>query len=576
MIATKRAPRAGSFAKRARWLVRGAAAAGWTAMLAAGADAAAATAESFGMRLRPAPRDVAAISQPAVIREAPTNETSLVARRDGTLELYAIGKPASDTATVMRSADGGLTWTEPTTAFRLNTKAYYAIQVLEARDGTLHAVVHDYREGPGGYRGRLWEVYTTQRPPGGEWAKPRLIVPGYIGSIRGFVQLESGRLVLAVARAMPERMEAPKTGPDLGWHNTFVYLSDDAGATWRESPDQLTLVLNGPNATRYGAIEPALLELKDGRLWMLVRDRGGRLWQSFSRDGGTRWPALERSPFISSDSPAALLRLRDGKILLLTNACQNWTNPRSYAMGGREVLHAAVSADEGRTWRGFREVLHEPVAETRGDRGTAYASAVQNTAGKVVVVSGQGEGKRAILAFDPRWLEQTEAVADAAGGLAQWTAYGGTVLMPVEGKGSAAAGGVKIVGRKDAPSGASWNFPIAAAGELSFEVSATADVAGITLGLNDHFTRVDDGKAAEHAVFSLALPPAAEARRVRLRWSGATEAGTMAVDVDGKEMARVPVRRPAQFGVNYLRVDFRAGAEESAVALRGVAMKIAP
>ena len=169
---------------------------------------------------------------------------------------------------------------------------------MEARDGTLHAVVHDFREGPGGYRGRLWEVYYTQRPPGGEWAKPRLIVPGYIGSIRGFVQLESGRLVLAVARAMPDRMEAPKTGPDLGWHNTFVYFSDDAGATWRESPDQLTLALNGPNATRYGAIEPALLELKDGRLWMLVRDRGGRLWQSFSRDGGARWPALERSAFI--------------------------------------------------------------------------------------------------------------------------------------------------------------------------------------------------------------------------------------------------------------------------------------
>jgi hypothetical protein len=574
----KCAPRAGRVARMARWLAGGVAAAGGIGILAAGADAGAraATGEGFGMRLRPAPREVAAISPPAVIREAPTNETCLVARRDGTLELYAIGKPTSDTATVMRSTDGGLTWTEPVTAFRLHTRAYYAIQVLEARDGTLHAVVHDFREGPGGYRGRLWEVHYTRRTPGGEWVKPRLIVPGYIGSIRGFVQLESGRLVLAVARAMPDRMEAPKTGPDLGWHNTFVYCSDDAGATWRQSADELTLVLNGPNATRYGAIEPALLELKDGRLWMLVRDRGGRLWQSFSRDGGSRWPPLERSPFISSDSPAALLRLRDGKILLLTNACQNWTNPRSYAMGGREVLHAAISADEGRTWRGFREVLHEPVAETRGDRGTAYASAVQNEAGKVVVVSGQGEGKRAILALDPRWLEQAQVVADTSGGPVQWTAYGGQGLVSVGGKGDAAAGGVMIVGGKDAPSGASWNFPIAAAGELSFELSATAEVEGLTLGLNDHFTRVDDRKAAEYAVFAVALPPAGPDQRVRLRWSGATGSGTVVVDIDGKETARVSARRPAQWGVNYLRVDFRAGAAESGVAIRGLAMKIAP
>lgn len=568
MSEIKSVPRAGLLARTARRLVAAA------SLGALAAEAGAAAPEGFGLRLRAAPANVASIDQPAVIREAPTNEACLVARRDGTLELYAIGKPAGDTATVMRSADGGLTWSAPETAFRLNTRAYYAIQVLEARDGTLHAVVHDFREGPGGYRGRLWEVHYTRRPPGGEWARPRLIVPGYIGSIRGFVQLESGRLVLAVARAMPDRMEAPGTGPDLGWHNTFVYASDDAGATWRESADQLTLELNGPNTTRYGAIEPALLELRDGRLWMLVRDRGGRLWQSFSRDGGTRWPALERSPFISSDSPAALLRLRDGRILLLANACQNWTNPRSYAMGGREVLHAAVSGDEGRTWRGFREVLHEPVAETRGDRGTAYASAVQNAAGKVVVVSGQGEGKRAILAFDPGWLERDEDRDDPSDGLARWTAYGGQGLVRTTDQGKASRAPVRILGRKDAPSGASWNFPLAAAGEVAFVVAATADVAGITFALNDHFTRVDDTRATEHAVFAVSLPPATRDRRVRLRWSGATGAGVMVVDVDGRETARVPPRRAAQFGVNYLRVDFRAGAAEGAVALRELAMRI--
>jgi hypothetical protein len=515
-------------------------------ILVGGLWAASVSAQPVGVRLRPPPHDLATIHAPAVIREAPTNETCLVARRDGALELYAIGKPESDTATVMRSTDGGLTWTEPALAFRLHNKAYYAIQVLEAHDGTLHAVVHDFREGPGGYRGRLWEVYYASRPPGGEWTKPRLIVPGYIGSIRGFVQLKAGRLVLAVARAIPERMEAPQSGPDLGWHSTFVYFSDDAGATWRESPDQLILALNGPNATRYGAIEPVLLELRDGRLWMLVRDRGGRLWQSFSTDGGARWPALERSPFISSDSPATLLRLGDGRILLLTNACQNWSDPRSYAMGGREVLHAAISADEGRTWRGFREVLHEPPVATRGDRGTAYASAVENAAGKIVVVSGQGEGKRALLAFDPRWLEETDTRDDLATGPVQWTAYGKAAVRA----GSARAIAIPIEAGEAV--GAQWNFPVGASGEISLRIEVPAGVSSLKLCLNDHFTRLDDRKAAAHAVF---VAPITEAGTlaVSLRWN----TRELVVRVGGTER-RVAAQRPAQFGVNYLRIEFEA------------------
>jgi len=160
--------------------------------------------------------------------------------------------------------------------------------------------------------------------------------------------------LLAVGRAIPDREQPPAVGPDFGWNDTFVYFSDDHGKTWRVSPDQLSIELKTGNATRYGAVEPTLLELRDDRVWMLVRDRQGRLFQSYSVDG-ERWPQLTRSEFVSSDSPAALLRLRSGKILLLLNGCQNWSDPRSYAMGGREVLHAAISADEGKTWSGFAQ-----------------------------------------------------------------------------------------------------------------------------------------------------------------------------------------------------------------------------
>lgn len=529
------------------------------------------------MRLRPAPRDVAAVWSPAIVRDAPTNECCVLNRRDGTIELYSITKPASDSVSVMRSSDGGLTWTEPQVGFPLPGRAYYAVKVLEARDGALHAVVHIFGEGPGGYRGRLYEVYHARREPhAAEWSAPRRIVPGYVGSIRGFTQLAStGRLVLAVARAIPERQAAPKSGPDFGWNDTLVYFSDDRGTTWREAADPLTLALAGENVTRHGAIEPVVLGLRDGRVWMLVRDRGGRLWQSISPEG-ERWPALERSPFISSDSPAELLRLRNGKIVLFFNACQNWGNPRSYAMGGREVLHAAISADEGKTWRGFREVLHEPDLTTRGDRGSAYPSAAETRDGKVVLASGQGEGKRAIVMFDPGWLEEREQSDNLSEGALRWSAYGSAGVHAETSAGEVRSIALPLSSTK--PGGASWNFPLAESGEISLRIRIPAGVSDLRLCLNDHFNRIDDPKAAEHAVFMVSLDqglkndPTRE-HVVSLRWRDSTKLGALHVDLDGQPMETTKAQRPAQFGVNYFRVEFRGTTDEGRVELSQVSAR---
>jgi hypothetical protein len=525
----------------------------------------------FGMQLRRAPATSTAVLEPVVVRGALTNESAIVRLADGSLETYSVTKPASDSITVQRSRDGGLTWSEPQVAFTLPGRAYYALQVLAAVDGARHAAVHVFGEGPGGYRGRLYEVYHSKLAAGATaWSAPQRIVPGYIGSIRGFIQLaRSGRLVLAVGRAIPAREQPPTSGPDYGWNDTFVYFSDDQGATWRQSPDVLSLELKTPNATRYGAVEPALLELRDGRVWMLVRDRQGRLMQSFSADG-ERWSPLDRTSFISSDSPAALLRLRDGKIVLLTNACQNWTDPRSYAMGGREVLHAAISADEGRTWRGFREILHETDLVSGGDRGTAYPTLAETPDGKVVVVSGQGEGKRAIVTFDPRWLEERAVRDELASGPAAWTQYGDEGLRVETAEGGARA--VAIPLKATGLCGALWNFPISAEGELRARIRIPAQAKAVRLSLNDHFNRIDDKRAAEHAVFTLeaakiGLPADGRAHDLTLTWSRAQQAGEVLVSIDGKAPVRVPATRAAELGVNYFRVEYRAEADAGHVTI---------
>lgn len=529
----------------------------------------------FGLQLRPKPASAREVFAPVIVREAPTNECSLVARHDGTLEIYYVTKPASDSISVIASNDGGLTWGEPHIAFPLPGKAYYAVKAVEDRNHDVQLVYHLFGQGEGGYNGRLYEVYhTTKKSGGDEWTKPQLVVPGYVGSIRGLTALKSGRLLLGVGKAIPGREKAPADGPDFGLHDTLVYYSDDGGGTWLRSPDALKVELRKKFLTRYGAVEPVMIEHLSGGVWMLVRDRGGWLWESRSADG-SRWSALQPTRLISSDSPAELLRLRDGRMVLLVNACQNWGDPLSYAAGGREVLQAAISSDDGKTWRGFREVLHETNLVGGGDRGTAYASAAETPDGKVAVVSGQGHGKHAIFLFDPDWLEQTVVTDDLSAGPIGWTQYGDEHVRVKALEDGTRALAIPI--KSSGLCGASWNFPMAASGEMILKLRVPAGVTSLKLSLNDHFTRIDDAKAADHAVYTWALPvnktPDSDWKEVRLSWKEAGQGTALAARVLGSPVISLPANRNAVFGVNYLRVEFTGSLDSGEVLIAGVSVR---
>lgn len=532
-----------------------------------------------------APSATAEVFAPVRVAESPANEAVVLRLPDDSMRVYYILRPSGEELRSIGSHDGGFTWGDDRLEFKLPGAAYYAVQVAIDHAGEVQAIFHIRGEGNRGYRGRHYNVWHNRTEGGrSRWGEPKQILEGYVGSLRGFAVLRSGRLLLPMGVAVSERQQAPSSGPDYGWNDVAVMISDDRGATWRTSPDRLKVVQdNTRGRTRYGAVEPAVRELEDGRVWMLIRTKNGHLYESYSTDGGERWPQPEPSRLISSDSPAATVRLSDGRLVLFLNACQRWDDPMSYAVGGREALHAAISDDEGATWRGFREVLRDLRGDAKGDRGTAYPSAAETADGKIVLVSGQGEERKSILLLDPDWLEEVRHADAFDDGLGGWTTFGGrgSELIAHPDKTDAQ---VLLIAKTDADAegGATWNFPAGAAGELRLRVRPREGWRGTTLSLTDHFSVIADTAAAENAVYTVALGAVAGGVELSAdRWHDLTLTwkadGSASLVVDGGTTHELPRLREPAFGVNYLRLVSAADAADPAgLLVEHVAVEVTP
>src|SRR5688500_4966971 len=503
---------------------------------------------------------------PRHVAEAPANEATIVRLPDGELRIFYIVQPARTELRSTGSRDDGKTWGDDRLEFKLPGTAYYANQALVDSDGELHAVFHILGKGDKGYNGRHYDVWHARTTGGRKtWGEPKRIFEGYVGSMRGFAQLKSGRLLLPVSAAVPERQKKPTDGtPDYGWNDVAVFYSDDKGDTWKEAPKRLSVLQdNTRGRTRYGAVEPHVVQLADGRAWMLIRTKNGFLYESFSPDG-IDWSEAKPSKFISSDSPATTARLKDGRLALFLNVCQRWDDPMSYAIGGREVLHAAISADEGKTWQGFREVLYDFAGAGKGDRGTAYPSAVETADGMIGLVSGQGEERKSILLLDPKWLSEASASSTfAPDEWPQWTTH--------EGKGAEIVDHPEKPGAKclairkaeaNAFAGAAWNFPMAPAGKLTLRIKPKAGFGGAIFSLTDHYAVTGDTRADENAVYSVRLGDNTLApdqwHDVAFEWKPGADA---TVTIDGKPAAPIKLGRVPAFGLNYVRV--RSAAAET-------------
>lgn len=478
------------------------------------------------------------------------------------------------------SKDDGHTWSEPTTLLKLpvgigtwagpvalvDHSGEIQLFLLDIGDTTAPSGSEAHRSTARQAHKRQIDIWHTKSANGGKaWPPVRRIWEGYTGSLNSVIQLRNGRIVLPFScltdRSWRNRGGGFKDFTFVGRFDSTALYSDDEGNTWHLSPSHLVVPVPDIDAA-YGAVEPVVLQLKDGRVWMLIRTQMGRFYQSFSPDGIT-WSSPQPTSIISSDSPAGLLRLADGRILLLWNDCQRYP----YAHGGRQVLHGAISSDEGKTWRGYREVVRDPLRNQppppHGDFGTAYPFPTLTADGKVLLHTGQGKGRNFLVLLDPRWLEETRQATDFSRGLNDWSVFGtkGATIVPEQGK-----PGTKVLSlrKPDAnwPSGAVWNFPGGRKGFVRMKVLFKSGFKGARLGLTDQFSPPFDSEDRFYNLFNLDVDGAGRLENgaritlnrwhtLEMRWD--CQKRNCQVILDGRKVETLPLLRETS-GVCYLRL----------------------
>jgi hypothetical protein len=368
---------------------------------------------------------------------------------------------------------------------------------LTTRDGVVHLFGLRFTDWPKGPQPKASEVvksrchlwHTTSHDNARSWEPLREIDYGhtYSGALNSAIELKSGRILVALSYHSPAR--------STGFFVSYVVFSGDGGKTWRNCRSDVTVDCGG-KAGESGACEPVLMELEDGRVWMIIRTQTGFLFESFSEDGGETWSEARRTIFRASNAPAGVMRLRDGRLVLVWN---NEFGPpfRDGISYSRQSLVMAIQ--DGGVWKGYRE-LNTFGAEDNHDGygGMRYPFLVQTPDNHILVAySEDGRASRKkqqfrafvdyrLVRVDPRWLLETNAREDFSQGLErlQLAATSGVEILP----GPENKPALRITKpRADTPSGFCWNFPFSKSGSVKMRLRSQAGFGGVYFALAETF-----------------------------------------------------------------------------------------
>jgi len=192
--------------------------------------------------------------------------------------------------------------------------------------------------------------YRCSVDDGQTWGDQLIVTPhrGYnIVHNDKFIQLSGGRILA------PLEHEFVDSADDHAGYVSYTVYSDDNACSWHESKNMV-------NMLPVEAQEPHVVELKDGRLMMLMRTYSGYVARAYSTDRGESWsegkPVRELPLPPRSTSALNIKRIPTTGDLLLLRCSGGPVEPPHR----RTPFVSVISKDDGETWTNERVIMGDP------------------------------------------------------------------------------------------------------------------------------------------------------------------------------------------------------------------------
>ena len=197
--------------------------------------------------------------------------------------------------------------------------------------------------------GAILPTYAVRSLDGGKtWQDLQKLHNDYTGAIRDIIETRDGNVIFTT------QMMRHNPGRNV----TVTFTTKDDGKSWVRS----NVIDMGGVGDHSGVIEATIEQLKDRRIWMLLRTNWGKFWEAFSDDEGLSWKNIQETKIDASSSPGMLKRLQSGRLVLVWNRYfpEGKTEVPLRGGGGRyaEVpaswqraeLSIMFSNDDGKSW----------------------------------------------------------------------------------------------------------------------------------------------------------------------------------------------------------------------------------
>lgn len=439
----------------------------------------------------------------------------------------------------------------------------------------------------------------------------------------GWTKLELRQMVAMKSRPRWVAAFSDVTCRNDECYHAVIAFSDDDGRTWtrvdiapvpgvvRMHPDD-----KRPHWFNDGC-EPSVAELPDGSLLMALRTSGEHVAFCRSYDGGETWS--EGAPdetFWAANTMPLLFPLSDGRLLFFWNNTQilptrdvsevpelandlgalrgNW----EVVFTNRDALHAAISSDGGKTWKGFREIALNEIRNATDfrelglgedeefDKSVHQSQALELADGRVLLAYGQNSASRRIMIFDPDWLLETERSEDFRRGLCKvshhlyvkslsggWRGWAGhcawnrlpaAVMARLPDTDASTRREALWLVKVDDPRlvvnrpGVVWNFPAARKGRV--RIACRIEGEGFRLTLADHWMNPCETCGLARSPYSRAVTPAELVpgawHELDVVWD--EDAGTAILFVDGRQLDAQSMAWCPKAGLSYLHLQLLA------------------